>query len=393
MPFKESSIVSQREEFCRLALLPGANVSELCRRFEIGRTAGYLWIGRYREEGAAGLSDRSRRPRESPLRTSPEREAEVLALRSEHPCWGGRKLRRVLERSGVEGVPSASTITEILRRHGKLDGPGAGEARAFIRFEHAEPNMLWQMDFKGHFALREGRCHPLTLTDDHSRYALEIGACTDERTATVKARLEGVFRRYGLPQRILADNGPPWGSTGPERHTPLTVWLLDLDVPVSHGRPYHPQTQGKEERFHRTLKTELIDRTSFASIDDAQGAFDAWRAIYNSKRPHEAIGLETPASRYRASERAMPETLAPPEYETAAHVRKVDGNGRLRFKRHKLRCPKAFVGKHLALRATAADGVLDLCYRHHVLAQVDLRQNIVQPVRHVPEHLSALSPV
>lgn len=393
MPFKESSIMSQRGEFCRLAILPGANVSELCRRFGIGRTAGHYWINRYRAEGSAGLSDRSRRPKRSPLQTSSVLEGQVLALRSEHPCWGGRKLRKVLERSGMEQVPSASTITEILRRHGRLDGPRAGEARDFVRFEHAQPNDLWQMDFKGHFAMREGRCHPLTLTDDHSRYALEIGACADERTATVRGRLEGVFRRYGLPQRILADNGPPWGSTGPERHTPLTVWLLDLDIPVSHGRPYHPQTQGKEERFHRTLKAELIDREVFTGISDAQSAFDAWRSIYNDKRPHEAIGLETPASRYHPSERAMPETIAPPEYETAAAVRKVNDNGRLQFKGRTLRCPKAFVGKPLALRATHADGILNLCYRHHVVAQVDLRQNTVQPVRNVPEHLFALSPV
>ena len=393
MPFKEFSIVSQREEFCRLALEEGANVSELCRRFGIGRTSAYVWLGRYEASGLAGLADRSSRPKTSPRQTSAPVERAVLTLRAEHPTWGGRKLRKVLERSGLKDPPSASTITEILRRHGKLDGPRAGVAREYVRFEHAAPNDLWQMDFKGHFAMREGRCHPLTVLDDHSRYALELGACTNERTHTVQERLERVFRCYGLPWRMLADNGPPWGSTGPDRYTPLGVWLLDLDIRMSHGRPYHPQTQGKDERFHRTLKGDLLAFESFAGIAEAQRAFDAWRDIYNHKRPHEGIGMAVPADRYRPSSRRMPDRIASPEYEMGAQTRKIDEHGRFRFMRRQLRCPKAFVGKTLALRTTEADGVFDLCYRHHVLAQIDLRQNVVQPVRDVSEHLPTMSPV
>jgi hypothetical protein len=169
--------------------------------------------------------------------------------------------------------------------------------------------------------------------------------------------------------------------------------LLDLGIAVSHGRPYHPQTQGKEERFHRTLKEELIDRHRFADLASAQQAFDGWREIYNSRRPHEGIGMETPASRYRISTCKMPDTIDPPEYDTTAQVRMADEQGRIMFNRRKIRCSRAFAGKRLALYATATDGIFTLCYRRHVLAQVDLRQNIVQPVHHVPEHLFALSPV
>lgn len=385
--------MSLRAEFCRLAAQPGASKRALCRRFGISHTTGYKWLERHAAQGVAGLLDRSRRPRSSPRQTSAAMEAAVLALRAEHPCWGGRKLKRVLEREGCRAVPSASTITAILRRHGQLDGPGAGEARAFVRFEHGEPNALWQMDFKGHFALGPGRCHPLTLLDDHSRYALEIGACGDEREATVRQRLERLFRRYGLPRRILADNGPPWGTSGPERHTRLTVWLLDLGIAVSHGRPHHPQTQGKEERFHRTLKAELIDRRSFADLREAQQAFDAWRELYNTRRPHEAIGMDVPASRYRVSPTTMPEAITPPEYEPQAQARKVDECGRIVFQRQRIRVSKAFSGRTVALRTTDTDGIYDLCYRRHILAQVDLRQNIVQPVHHVSEHPSTLCPV
>jgi transposase InsO family protein len=392
MPFKESSIVSQREELCRLALLPGANVSELSRRFGVSRPTVYKWRDRYRAEGAAGLEDRSRRPRTSPSKTAPEVEALVLELRKDDP-WGGRKLRRLLQEQGRDPVPSGSTITEILRRHGKLDGPRAGQPRDWARFEHPEPNDLWQMDFKGHFALGSGRCHPLTVLDDHSRFALAIGACGDERTQTVARWLEKSFERYGLPERILTDNGPPWGSGGWERHTVLTVWLLDLEIAVSHGRPYHPQTQGKDERFHRTLKEELLNRESFADLAGAQARFDAWRDRYNHKRPHQALDYATPASRYRNSARKMPTTIAPPEYEPQALVRKVDERGWILFKGRRIRCSKAFRGRAVALRPTDADGAFNLCYRRHVLAQVDLRQNIVQTVNHLPEHLSPMCPV
>jgi transposase InsO family protein len=315
MPFKEYSTVSLRAEFCRLARQEGANRSELCRRFEISRMTGYKWLERCAAEGLGGLQDRSRRPHRSPGRTAVEMEAQVLELREAHPCWGGRKLKRTLERDGLPGVPAASTITEILRRHGKLDGPRAGEPRDYVRFEHAAPNDLWQMDFKGHFGLDQGRCHPLTVIDDHSRDALEIGACGNERSGTVQARLERLFARYGLPGRMLTDNGPPWGTAGPERHTRLTVWLFDLEVGISHGRPYHPQTQGKDERFHRTLKAEVLDRRRFGELDEAQAAFDAWREVYNTKRPHEAIGLDVPADRYRPARapcRTLRPTMSPP---------------------------------------------------------------------------------
>jgi len=197
-----------------------------------------------------------------------------------------------------------------------------------------------------------------------------------------------------LPRRILADNGSPWGTAGGEgRHTRLTVWLLDLDVGISHGRPYHPQTQGKDERFHRTLKGEVLDGVTFAGLDQAQAAFDAWREIYNAKRPHEALGLETPARRYRMSLRPMPNTIAPPDYEPQALVRMVNDGGWISFKNRQINCSKAFAGRRIALRATDQDGLFDLCYRRHVLAQIDLRQNIVKPVLDVSEQVSSLSPV
>lgn len=395
MPFKERSIMLEREEFCRLASEAGVNFRALCRGWGISPTTGYKWLGRWQSTGRPGLADRPRRPQRSPARCEAGIEDQILAVRREHPAWGGRKIRHVLMRAEPVVVPAASTITAVLRRHGLLDGPRAGMARAYQRFEREHPNELWQMDFKGHFAIAEGRCHPLTVLDDHSRYALVLSACANEQGETVRERLEQAFRRYGLPQRILTDNGPPWGTAGAELHTPLTVWLLDLGVAVGHSRPRHPQTMGKDERFHRSLKAEVLARGEVTDLTACQAAFDAWREVYNTYRPHEALDMKTPIDRYTPSDRSMPETIAPPDYEETATVRKVQTGGWLSFRGRTINCPKAFVGRRVALRATETDGVFDICYRRYPLAQVDLREGVTysQPVHHVSERVSTISPV
>jgi transposase InsO family protein len=310
--------MEQRREFVLLFEQEGANRRALCRRFGISPETGYALGRRYREEGVAGLGDRSRRPQRSPGRTGAAMEARVLAVRDAHPCWGGRKIRRRLQDLGHEEVPSASTITEVLRRHGRID-PAASAARELpLRFERAAPNELWQMDFKGHFAIVSGRCHPLTVLDDHSRYSLGLRACGDETEATVETELTAIFRRYGLPLRMLMDNGSPWGSAHAEhRYTRFELWLMELGIAVSHGRPYHPQTQGKDERFHRTLAAEAIGRRRFADLAACQRRFDRWREVYNTERPHEALDLATPMARYIPSPRAFPEKLEPFDYAPA----------------------------------------------------------------------------
>lgn len=372
MPWSEVSVMDQRDEFVSLAGLEGSNVRELCRRYGVSPTTGYKWLGRYAAEGRGGLADRSRRPLRSPGRTASGVEERVLALRDRHPAWGGRKLQRRLQRLGIAPVPSISTITEILRRHGRLDATGAAKHRAVQRFEHAEPNDLWQMDFKGHVALASGRCHPLTVLDDHSRFALGLEACADERTGTVQDRLTAIFRRYGLPWRILADNGAPWGDDADSRHTKLTVWLLRIGVAVSHGRPYHPQTQGKAERFHRTLAAEVLAGPPARDLDHCQRRFDAWRHVYNTQRPHQAIGLAVPLERYKPSPRPFPETLPPLDYDDHDIVRRVDQAGGLSWRGLRFRVGKALHGQHIAIRPTAVDGHFDVCLAHHRIATIIL---------------------
>lgn len=374
MTWKECGIVSLREEFVALASSRGANRSLLCRRFGISRKTGYKWLKR--AEGGGSMLDRSRRPHRSPARTPASVASAVLAVREAHPAWGGRKIRAVLRRGGGEGVPAASTITAILHRAGRID-PAQSQARqGWQRFEHRHPNDLWQMDFKGHFALVDGsRCHPLTVLDDHSRYNLALRACVDEQHATVQAALRQLFRCYGLPRRMLMDNGAPWGN-GPEQPlTRLGVWLLRLEIAISHGRPYHPQTQGKDERFHRTLQLELLRDQAFDDPRHTQDHFDRFRHTYNHDRPHEALGLATPAERYTASPRSFPESLPPIVYPPGDIVRKVQQGGWISYRGRPLRLPKALHGEPVALRPTAADGVLAVVYASHELGTLDLTES------------------
>jgi transposase InsO family protein len=362
--------MSVRREFVALASNGAVSRREACRRYGITPRTGYKWLGR--EAAGEALADRSRRPKSSPRQTAVELEGLVLAMRERHPTWGGRKLRALLLAQGATNVPAASTITEILRRQGLL-GQGAAVKRDWQRFEAEYPNALWQMDFKGHFATLSGRCHPLTVLDDHSRYNLVLEACPDERGQTVKERLTACFRCYGMPARILTDNGSPWGSDSEHGHSPLTVWLIRVGVEVPHGRPYHPQTQGKEERFHRTLKADLLANRTFSDLGACQDAFSAWRQIYNFERPHEALGMEPPAKRYKLSPRPFPETLPPIEYEAGEIVRKVQQDGDIYFDGRRYRVPRAFRGHPVALRPTEDDGIYAVVFCQQQVATIDLR--------------------
>jgi transposase InsO family protein len=375
MPWRELTVTDQREEFVKLALAPGANIRELCRRFGIARSNGHKWVRRYLGQGREGLENRSRRPHRSPARTTATVETEVLRIREEsNNAWGGRKIAKVMDDEGAVVVPTPSTITEILRRHGKLEQRAREHPGPYQRFERERPNELWQMDYKGHFPMtRGGRCHPLTVIDDHSRYALCTQACGNEQDRSTREHLVAVFRRHGLPDVMLMDNGGPWGDSGGGRFTSFSVWLLRLGIRVTHGRFQHPQTQGKDERLHRTMEAEIaLDR--LADLEQCQRAFDKWRHVYNHRRPHQAIGMTTPSERYRPSDRPFPETLPPIEYGPGDIVRKADQEGDIRFKARRLRLGRPFRGEPIAVRPTTEDGVFSIHFCTHQIGTIDLRE-------------------
>ena len=381
--------MSQRYEFVVLAEQAGFTLKELCRRFGISRKTGYKWLGRYREGGVAALQDRSRRPKRSPGRVAPELAAEVVALRVTHPVWGGRKLRRRLQDLGHAAVPSASTCTEILRRadlllRGRPQGP-------LQRFERSSPNELWQMDHKGDFATQAGpRCYPLTVLDDHSRFNLVLAASGNQRGDTVRAALSAAFEQYGLPEAILCDNGPPWGGVSDGTgHTALTIWLLRLGVHVLHGRPYHPQTQGKDERFHRTLNQELLTRHTWRDLEHCAREFRPYRQCYNLERPHDALGGATPATRYRPSVRPLPQQLPELEYPNMT-IRVVRAKGVITFHNQTWLIGRAFASLPVGLRPSPqADGQWEVFFSFFQLGTLDLRSHAF--AKHIVRPLSSLT--
>lgn len=224
MSWKEVDTVSLRLEFVELALKKDSNISGLCRRFGVSRNTGHKWIKRFEEEGADGLTDRSRRPKSSPTASSETIVKEALKIRDKHPTWGARKIHRRLHDLEVKDVPAVSTINSILKRNGCISEEASKRSRTFTRFEYDEPNDLWQMDFKGHFAMTNGkRCHPLTILDDHSRYSIALRAMDTEKRIPVQNELTRVFRRFGLPAAMLMDNGPPWGTSQKEIGNSMAV--------------------------------------------------------------------------------------------------------------------------------------------------------------------------
>lgn len=345
--------MSERLTFVRLAEQDDANISELCRQFQISRKTGYKLLARYRQAGEAGLIDRSRRPHHSPHQTPPAVVAAVLAVRAVHPAWGGRKIQRWLTRQGL-AAPSPSTITHILHQHGQLETTPFPAPVTWQRFVAERPNDLWQIDFKGGIQLIQEAVFPLSVLDDHSRYALGLFACRGalwaQQLTTVRAHLTALFIHYGLPRRILTDNGPPWGSSGQDGITALEAWWIQLGILVSHGRFYHPQTQGKVERFHGTLARELLQQPLAVDRPTCQVIFDHWRDSYNQERPHEALDLAVPIERYVPSPRPLPAVLTPLVYPPGDAVRRVNAHGVISFQHRRYFVGRGVAGQPVAVR-------------------------------------------
>jgi transposase InsO family protein len=384
MPFLEQSIMNQRTEFCILSSKPGSNISELCRRFKITRRTGYKWLERYIEDGLPGLADKSKQPHHFPNQTPAGIEEYIVNIRKDDQEWGSKKLHKIICNHKEQGlytyptVPCRATITKILGRNGLIPPNRSKQSEGFKRFEYDYPNELWQMDYKGYFRLlNKELCHPLTITDDHSRFNICLEACKNQQEITVKQALINVFRKYGLPYKILTDNGGPWGAAGNEPadgtrcYTALEKWLIQLNIKLIHGRPYHPQTQGKEERFHRTLKQELIDYEQFRDHVHCQKRFDAWREKYNCIRPHEAINFKTPAELYWPSNKEYPEKMETYEYNISYIKRKVD-KGIISFKNKEIKVGRAFSGEYVALKKSQKDDSYEIYFCNQLIRTITL---------------------
>lgn len=365
MPWKDRTVKELREEFV-CAAKEAANFSSLCREFGITRKTGYKWVERAKEN--EGLSDRSHIPFSIPSRTVPEIEDLIVSMRLDNPGWGGKKILQVLENRGYRNLPCIRTANNILKRNHCISPEESAKRSAFVRFQREHCNEMWQTDFKGDFALLNGeRCFPFDILDDCSRFCLKLEAKGSMQG--IRKSFENTFREYGMPKSILSDNGAQFaGFRG--GYTQFERWLMDLDISPIHGRIVHPQTQGKIERFHRSMKDELLKYAVFADLEEAASALNDWREKYNNLRPHEALNMKCPADVYTASTRKYPEKIRDYEYSGAYPLIKVNNWGYLRFDNIRVYLSETMADTRVEIHAVEGD-IFEVYYRNYRIAQID----------------------
>lgn len=388
MPWKETCVMDQRTQFVGLYLTHEWSMASLCRHFGISRKTGYKWISRYVEGGPLRLSDQSRRPRHSPQMVSEATEHRVLAARAAHPTWGPKKLRVWLQRQDDSVVwPAASTIGQILKRHGLV--VPRGRRRTVRRYSEPfvgcdSPNTVWSADLKGWFTTGDGRrCDPLTITDNYSRYLIRCQAVPTTSHESIQPVFEAAFREYGLPAAIRTDNGVPFATTTVGGLSRLAIWWLKLGIVPERIEPGKPAQNGRHERMHRTLKNDTASppkRTWRAQ----QRAFDRFRAEYNTQRPHESIAMQTPASLYCSSPRDYPLILPEMIYPDDMEIRTVHSQGDLRWQSRQIYLSDTLAGELVGCRQVD-DYLWDIYFAHIRLAQIDTREyrlkHLSQPKR------------
>ncbi len=346
----------QRVSFVVTASRGEQTMSALCAEFGISRPTGYRWLSRYREDGLNGIAERSRRPLVSPERTPPELEAQVIALRQRSPDWGARKLQVLLRRRGME-LP-CSTIHRILLRHGLVRDVDRHPA-AVQRFERGAPNELWQMDFKGPLQ-RGDKVGRLSVIDDHSRYLVALKAVASSSGELVREHLEGAFDDCGVPEAMLMDHGTPWwGRMAPQGLTRVALWMMKQGIELHWSGIGHPQTQGKVERFHGELQRAVERRRPRAQ--DWQSWLEEFRWEHNQVRPHEALGMETPAEHWQPSQRRYDANPPAWEYPVGSRVLKVDSDGKIKLHRQHWVISLALRGQYVELVTIEARVLVYYC--------------------------------
>jgi transposase InsO family protein len=376
MPWNHSDAVTERLRFVALVKEGSYQMKELCERFGVSRQAGYDTLNRYNEKGVDGLKDGSHVPHTCPHRITQEMREVLLAAKRAHPDWGPRKILDWLHRRKPEmALPAASTVGDLYSREKLVKSrprtrnwrhPGRSPVRV------GEPNDLWTMDFKGDFRMGNGqRCYPLTIADAHTRFLLVCHGLGSTAHVGALAGVDRAFREYGLPRTIRTDNGGPFSTPAIAGLSRLNIWWIQLGIAhdrIARGRP---DQNGSHERMHLTLKKGSAFPPA-AEMDAQQVRFDGFREEFNSERPHEALGGETPGSLYVRSPREVPETLSEPVYAGHCEIRRVRANGVLYFKDRQIFLSELLSGHDIALEEIA-DGIWSIYFYTILLARLDVR--------------------
>lgn len=382
MPWKESSAVEERLKFVA-RLIEGEAMTDLCLEFGISRKTGYKIFNRYKDEGIAALSDRTRRPVRFANQLPAQVEALIVRLKREKPHWGARKIRELLVRRlpGDVRLPAISTVHCVLDRHGLVARIGRRRPRAegTPLSQAVAPNDLWCADFKGEFKLGDGRyCYPLTVTDQASRFILMCDAQTSTKAEGALSAFERLFMDRGLPKAIRSDNGAPFASpNGLFNLSRLSVWWVRLGVEIERIRPGNPQQNGRHERMHRTLKREAT-RPAGMNFLQQQARFDAFVGKFNDERPHEALGMKRPADLYTASPRPY---RGLPDIHYPLHDRDVVVTtcGRICMHRKKINISTSLAGQRLGIKEVD-EAIWLVSFMDYDLGYIDLEQKTLQPL-------------
>lgn len=377
MPWKETEAMDQRKEFA-LKAMTTADFSELCREYGISRETGYKWRRRFVEEGLGGLREKSRRPQSSPQQLEEDVVCRILRLRYAHPTWGARKLVALYERQWAP-APSESSVKRVLGKAGLLRKSVVRRASQGGRLNSGRKaqacNEVWTVDFKGWWHDAEGKCEPLTVRDEFSRYVLAVQALPNARTETVRAVFEELFKRYGLPKAIRSDNGPPFAaSQGLLGLSQLAVWWLALGLELERSRPGCPQDNGGHERLHWDLCRE-VEGVRYVG---RQPTLEQWRHVFNEERPHEALGMRFPKEVYVPSERRYTGTPEQVTYEGLSS-RRVQRAGTLRYAGQTIFLSRALAGWDVGLQATATK-LLAVYFGPLLLGHLDVETASFRPI-------------
>ena len=377
MAWESRDVGQERLKFVVRASSRKEEMKALCDEFGISRPTGYLWLKRFREsERLEDVVEKSRRPHQIATKTATNKEQRVIELRQQYPDWGAAKLAVLLKREDLE-VPRI-TIHRILLRNGLVREQDRHRG-AQRRFERKAPNELWQMDFKGMPATRTG-CLPLSFLDDHSRFLVGLFATGGTGGKGVQQCARQVFERDGLPDAMLMDHGAPWWNMqGTSGWTWVTVWLMKQGIRLYLSGYRHPQTQGKVERHHGSLETAMWKRPK-PEGKSWQTWLDEYREEYNHIRPHEALQMAVPATRWQPSRRVFQgDEVKPWEYPNPALVRKVRENGGVHLDGRSYFVSRAFIGEAVQLEYLD-DSRMVVWYCRTAIRELDLRTGKSHPV-------------
>jgi transposase InsO family protein len=395
MPWREMSPMEQRLEFIHEYESELFTMTELATQYGISRKTAYKWLARYQADGAPGLTDRSRRPRQHPNATDPALVEALVAVRQRHPHWGPTKLLAVARRRQPQATwPARATVAAMLKRQGlsapRRRSPRLPHGQALPLTPATRPNEVWTTDFKGEFRTGDGLyCYPLTLRDGFSRLVLRCDGFLRRTTEATRRGFERAFRDYGLPDRIRSDNGGPFASPGLGRLSQLNVWWIRLGIIPERIAPGHPEQNGSHEQFHAVLAAETA-RPPAPNCAAQQQRFRRFCRVYNEQRPHEALADQPPASCYEPSRRALPARVPPVDYAGHMEVRLVSSNGCISWKHKALFVAEPLAGEHVAFEEVD-DGVWTVYFATVALARYDERHHRLHPIASVSAGRSASS--